>query len=202
MVFDIHKDTLYTLSKKDPRRLSAQTALYQALQVLVRLAAPVLAFTCEEAWSHMPASWKDGHSSVHHASWPKADPAWGDAELEEEFGLLFNVVRPVVTKQLEDARAAKVIGHPYDAEVTLAVHSKKLFKLLQKHEKSLAPLFVVSRVVLEPAAPQDGAALSAGEVKVEASKAEKCQRCWRRPGDVGKNKEHAGLCSRCVEAIK
>ncbi len=201
LVFDVHKDTLYTLSRRDPRRLSALTALYQVLQTLVRLGAPVLAFTCEEVWSAMPQAWKEV-PSVHQALWPEPGSRWRDPELEEDFGLLLDVVRPVVTKKLEEARAAKAVGHPYDAEVELSVHSKRLTRLLAKYEKELPGLFVVSKVELKPAAPQDGVALSPDEVAVKKSGQAKCGRCWRRPGDVGSRQEHPALCGRCADALK
>jgi isoleucyl-tRNA synthetase len=201
LAVDIHKDTLYTLARRDPARLSAQTALYRCLQVLVRSLAPILPFTCEEAWSAMPLAWREGAESVHLASWPAAQPGLADAILAEDFGLLFGSVRPVVTKQLEEERAAKRIGHPYDAEVALAPHSKALYKLLSRHEQSLAQYFVVSKVTLEPAAPQDGKELAPSEVRISVSPQPKCERCWRHIEDVGSHAGHPGLCGRCVQAI-
>jgi len=47
---------------------SARAALAEALSVLHRLLAPVLVYTCEEAWSW----WMEG--SVHTAEWPAATP--------------------------------------------------------------------------------------------------------------------------------
>jgi isoleucyl-tRNA synthetase len=201
LAVDIHKDTLYTLARKDPARLSAQTALYRALQVLVRCLAPILPFTCEEAWSAMPEVWHEGAESVHLAAWPEPQPGLRDEALAEDFRLLFGSVRPVVTKKLEDERAAKRIGHPYDAEVALSPHSKTLYKLLSRYEQSLAQYFVVSKVVLEPAAPQDGATLAPEEVRIIVSQQPKCERCWRHMEDAGSHAGHPGLCGRCVQAI-
>jgi isoleucyl-tRNA synthetase len=198
LVFDVHKDTLYTLAARDPKRLSAQTALHEVLQALLRLSAPVLVFTSEEAWSHLPASMRGGVESIHFSAWPKARPEWRHAELEEELGMLVDLVRPNVSKRLEEARAAKAIGHPYDAAITLSVRSKKIFRLLTKHAALLPQLFIVSGVAIGQAAPQDGLHMAADEVKVEASAHEKCPRCWRRPGDV----HGEGVCSRCEEALK
>jgi isoleucyl-tRNA synthetase len=201
LAFDMHKDTLYTLAVNDPARRSAQTVFYHALQALVRMFAPVLPFTCEEAWSHMPEAWRDGCASVHHSSWPLAQPGLRDAQVAEEFALLFGSVRPVVTKKLEEARAAKWIGHPYDAEVVLSPHSKQIYRLLAKHEAQLAAWFVVSKVALKPAAPQDGAVLAPEDVEIRVSEHTKCVRCWRHLEDVGKHASHLALCGRCVEAI-
>jgi isoleucyl-tRNA synthetase len=197
LVFDLHKDTLYTLAPSDLRRRSAQTALHEVLQALLRLSSPVLVFTAEEAFHSQPAAWADG-PSVHFSAWPKARPEWRDAELEEEFRLLLENVRSVVSKKLEEARGAKTIGHPYDAEVTLTPHSKKLKNLLQKYVDFLPQLFIVSKVHYAMAAPQDGLTLSPDEVTVTASAAHKCPRCWRRPGDIA---AEGGLCGRCADAL-
>jgi isoleucyl-tRNA synthetase len=196
-VFDIHKDTLYTLAPNDSRRLSAQTALYHCLQVITRLSAPVLAYTSEEVWEHMPASWKDAES-VHFSKWPVAGKDWKQADVEADFELIVNVLMPVVKKKLEEARTAKTIGHPYDAKVILKLHSKKLLQALSRHEAALAAYFIVSELVLERAAPQDGLQVGPDEVAVLASSHTKCARCWRRPGDV---KAEGGICGRCSEAL-
>ena len=196
LVFDIHKDTLYTLAPKDPRRLSAQTALWHCLDSLVRLCAPVLAFTAEEAWEHMEPAWRPGEAA-HSAPWPVARPEWRQPELEADFDTIFKVLMPVVKKKLEEARAAKVIGHPYDAKVALKIHSKKLLQVLVKYEALLPSLFIVSEIGLERAAPRDGLGVTPEEVEVLASSELKCARCWRRPGDV---KAEGEICQRCADA--
>jgi isoleucyl-tRNA synthetase len=198
LAFDVHKDTLYTLKAADPKRRSAQTAFHHVLQTLLRLIAPVLVFTAEEAWELLPASQKSG-PSVHFDRWPLASAAWRDAELEEDFKVLLELLRPQVTGQLEALRAAKTIGHPYDAAVELKVHSKKLLRVLNKHAAFLPALCIVSQVSVGNAAPQDGLSLTPEEVTVSATPAHKCARCWRRPGDV---KAEDGLCGRCEEALR
>ncbi|HTB21210.1 MAG TPA: isoleucine--tRNA ligase [bacterium] len=200
LAFDVHKDTLYTFAAGHPQRRSAQTAFHQVLQTLLRLAAPVLCFTADEAWERLPAGQRgpvEGEG-VHFSDWPLCEPARRDAGLEEDFRILIELVRPTVSKKLEEARAAKLIGHPYDAEVTLSVHSKKILRLLHQHKDFLPQLFVVSRVSLGNAAPQDGLVLGPDEVRVEPTQAIKCARCWRRPGDVV---EEGGVCGRCAGAL-
>jgi isoleucyl-tRNA synthetase len=198
LAFDVHKDTLYTLKASDPKRRSAQTAFHHVLQSLLRMLAPVLVFTAEEAWELLPASQKSG-PSIHFDTWPKNRPDWRDAEIEEDFKVLLELLRPQVTQQLEALRAAKTIGHPYDAAVELKVHSKKLLRILNKYAAFLPTLCIVSQVSVGNAAPQDGLSLTPEEVLVKPSEAHKCARCWRRPGDV---KSEEGLCGRCEEALR
>ena len=52
--FDIIKDRLYILAPRSEARRSAQTALYQIADSLVRLMSPILVFTSDEAWENMP----------------------------------------------------------------------------------------------------------------------------------------------------
>ncbi len=198
LAFDVHKDTLYTLAVNDPRRRSAQTVFHHVLQTLLRLSAPVLVFTAEEAWELLPASQRSGQS-VHFSAWPQARPEWRDAELEADFDLLLDKARPAVSKKLEEARARKEIGHPYDAKVILKVHSKKIFNALQRHQALLPMLFVVSELILDRDSPQDGTQVTLDEVLVSASAAHKCARCWRRPGDVA---TEGALCARCHDALR
>jgi len=196
-VFDAHKDTLYTLAAADPRRRSAQSALYEVLQALTRLCSPVLAFTSEEVWQNMPEAWRNA-PSVHFSEWPAAKPEWQEAELEADFSLLLDTLMPVAKKKLEEARAAKLIGHPYDAQLKLKLKSKKLRSAVNRHEALLPTLFIVSKISLEPAPFQDGVLVGADEVEVVASPDHKCARCWRRPGDVAAEGE---ICGRCKEAL-
>ena len=67
--FDILKDRLYTAAPKSKARRSAQTALYRLTHAMLRLAAPLLAFTCEEAWAVLPKSQGDP-DTIHVAHFP------------------------------------------------------------------------------------------------------------------------------------
>ena len=53
--FDILKDRLYTAPAGSVRRRAAQTTLYRIADALVRVLAPLLCFTADEVWTHLPA---------------------------------------------------------------------------------------------------------------------------------------------------
>ncbi len=113
---DILKDRLYTSGKDSPLRRSAQTVIHQVLDHLLRLMAPVLVFTTDEAWKLMPATKVE---SVHLSELPEPNADWVDDELEERFKMLLEI-KGEASKALEAARRDKTIGHPLDAKVIIA----------------------------------------------------------------------------------
>ncbi|MDP2105061.1 MAG: class I tRNA ligase family protein, partial [Desulfobulbaceae bacterium] len=115
---DIQKDRLYTAMPKAHERRAAQTVFYELVDGILRLMAPVLSFTAAEAWEHLPASERE--SDVAMAAFPVARPEWRQPELDKKWERLI-LVRRELTKALELARAAKVIGHSLEAHVTVAV---------------------------------------------------------------------------------
>ncbi|MGB3194262.1 MAG: isoleucine--tRNA ligase, partial [Phycisphaerae bacterium] len=79
---DVQKDVLYCDAADAPRRRSAQTAMAETADVLVRLLAPILVHTAEEAWEHLaPAAGGEREPSVHLARWPEVDADLLDEDL-------------------------------------------------------------------------------------------------------------------------
>ncbi len=76
---DILKDRLYTFKKGGVARRSAQTAMYEILQVLVKAIAPIVPFTAEEIWQYLPEN--DMVKSVHLAGWPEIKNKYIDDDL-------------------------------------------------------------------------------------------------------------------------
>src|SRR6185503_10154841 len=115
--FDVLKDRTYCSGKRWPERRAAQTVLYRLVRDLCRLLAPIISFTAEEAWRHLPG---EKARSVLLAGLPEADPAALSDSLEEEFQQL-QALRQVVNLALEQKRVAKEIGKATEADVTLSV---------------------------------------------------------------------------------
>jgi isoleucyl-tRNA synthetase len=198
LYFDILKDRLYTFSASSKGRRSAQTALYEILNALVRLMAPILSFTSEEVWKSLPSE-RDKVESVHLASFPEVRKDYMDESLNDRWDKIW-AVREVVTKALEDARKEKVIGLSLDAQVHLHV-PEKTFAFLQPYQEELKSIFIVSSVTLHPSS---GGAKDEKEERAEISRADgkKCERCWNYVMTVGAHPEHSTICHRCVEAIQ
>ncbi len=198
---DIIKDRLYCEPNGSLARRSAQMAIYTVLDSLVRMIAPILAFTSDEIWQAMPHDSSADPESVllndMHA--PRAEFVF-PSEKEEKWNALRRL-RNDVNKALELARAEKIIGKPLDAEVKLFVTAKEEFAKLEK--LPLAELFIVSKVdvVCGEGEGYEAVEFPGVKVKVEVCQAPKCVRCWVHSDTVGKNAEHPELCERCAKAV-
>ena len=186
LYFLIVKDRLYTAGASSPARRSGQTALYKVHYALVRLIAPLLAFTADEVWSHT-AKPAGSPASVHLALLPEpAELASGlpAARLAEWDQLM--EVRDVVLKALEEARQNKLIGTSLEARVRLQGYNG--------FEEDLPSVFIVSQVVLEP-----GDQLRA---TIEKADGVKCERCWKYSTAVGQDLEFPTVCDSCSAVLQ
>jgi isoleucyl-tRNA synthetase len=196
---DISKDGLYTLAAGSRERRSAQTALYVMADGLTRLLAPILSFTADELWRHVPG---EREASVHMALFPSVESldALADPALVERWDALV-ALREQVLAHIEPLRKSKQIGSSLQAKVIVSAASKEL-PLLEQYAKQLPMLFIVSEVEILPT-PSDLEA--AGEarprVTIERASGVKCERCWRIVPAVSSEPASAGLCDRCQGAL-
>jgi isoleucyl-tRNA synthetase len=196
---DILKDRMYTFKADSPERRSGQTAMFHLTTALLKIMAPILAITADEAWGYLKSGGKPG--SVHLEEWPGDDHRkWADASLDGKWSRLI-ALRETVLKKLEDKRAAGEIGSSLEAEVVLSPSEDSYKKLLTDNKNSLRYLFIVSRVELEDAAGASGAQEGPVGVLIRKAGGQKCQRCWNYSGMVGADKAHPTLCERCVKAV-
>ncbi|MCX7724160.1 MAG: isoleucine--tRNA ligase [Thermodesulfovibrio sp.] len=192
LYLDILKDRLYTFKSDSAERRAAQWVLYNIAESLIKLIAPILSFTAEEAWQHLPFK---KTKSVFLEKMPEKDERFLDEELHSRWEKLIQI-RDEVNKALEIKRQEKFIGNSLEAKVILYVNHKLKDFLLPYHD-FLPTLFIVSQVELKDLDSQDI------ELKVMVDKAEgdKCQRCWNYSPTVGKL-EIPDLCQRCYHVIK
>jgi isoleucyl-tRNA synthetase len=202
---DVIKDRLYCDAPDSFSRRAAQTVICEILLGLVRLIAPVLVHTAEEAWQHLPAELRD-EQSVHCSEWPTIEPNCLDEVVEEKWAV-FMYVRREVAKALELARSEKVIGSSNDAAITLFPDEEFYQILMQFEIPELEALFIVSGVeIAEPEAdaPKNSWEGLEGRIKVlvHEPKGAKCERCWRYSAFVGTSKQHPDLCQRCHQVVE
>jgi len=200
---DILKDRLYTSGTDSLLRRSAQTVIYNVLDHLLRLMAPILVFTTDEAWKLMPATLVE---SVHLAELPKVNNDWLDTELEKRFEMPLEV-KGEISKALEAARRDKTIGHPLDAKVIVAAtkFTDKDKRLLKNHEDDFKKMLIVSALEvtdsLEGEGVFDSEDIAGLKILVTKAEGEKCERCWHISQSVGKDATHPTLCKRCAEVL-
>ncbi|MEA1959957.1 MAG: isoleucine--tRNA ligase [Bacillota bacterium] len=200
--FDILKDKLYCENPNDPGRKAAQTVMYRTIKVLTIILAPILTFTSEEIWGYIRS--EEQPDSVQLVEWPEIDEKMCNPELEAKMDSLI-AMREVSSKALEEARNKKIIGHSLGAQITIFADDQKLSVL--REIGGLEKIFIVSKVILAPAAEHNTDSVSLDEmeglwVQVEAAPGEKCERCWTIDTSVGMNNEHPTLCSRCARAVQ
>jgi isoleucyl-tRNA synthetase len=198
---DIIKDRLYVFPPKSVARRSAQTAMNEILELLVRLMAPILSFTADEIWEYMNDEGRA--SSVHADLFIPLKEEYKDPELADRWDNIIKVRREV-TKALEVARRDKMIGHSLDASVTLGLPDKLLDKL-SPYKDQLRSLFIVSSVRMMPAKKVEGGLeseeISGLRVKVVPSDDSKCERCWVHDPTVGDDHQYTTICKRCLDAL-
>jgi isoleucyl-tRNA synthetase len=197
---DVLKDRLYVSPAEGPGRRSAQTAMYRILDALTRLIAPVLSFTAEEIWGFLPG---EREESVHLARFPRFDSSLLDAALDERYDKLL-AVRSDVSKALELARNAKLVGHSLDARVLLEAPAGPWKELLEDYREELAALFIVSQAELAEGLDEAvaGEEVPGLKIRIEKARGEKCERCWNYATTVGENSAHPTICHRCSAALE
>jgi isoleucyl-tRNA synthetase len=190
---DVSKDRLYTFAPRSRERRSAQTALYLIADGLTRLVAPILSFTADELWRHLPAA---DAESVHMALFPSMAglDALVDRALLDRWEKLTDV-RDRVLGHIEPLRKDKIIGSSLQARVVLSAHGDE-FALLASVAALLPMLFIVSEVELREARGEGDL-----RVVIERARGVKCERCWRYVPSVSDEPAGAGLCDRCQDAL-
>ncbi len=177
---DFTKDILYCSNASDHRRRQVQSVYWQACDILVKLWAPFLVYTCEEVWSFFN---DDSENSVHYTAFPETKTYANAEELKEAFGKLL-ALRNDVNKSLEDARNEKTIASAQEAEVTLHVTEPDQAFMEKMLNGEVAQWLIVSKV---------GFVTGEGKPEVKHATGTKCPRCW----NYSETPDENGLCPRC-----
>ena len=187
---DVLKDRLYTSAPNSLARRAAQTALYQITQGLLRVMAPFLSFTAEEAWR----VFQPGAETIFTETYLVYPEVPGAAALVEKWKLL-RQVRGEVTKALEEARVDNRIGSSLQAEIEVRAAGERY--------DALASLGDDLKFVMITSAARLIKVDQAGDesVLVETSRYLKCERCWHYREEIGSIAEHPTLCNRCFSNL-
>ncbi|OGB20996.1 MAG: isoleucine--tRNA ligase, partial [Burkholderiales bacterium RIFCSPHIGHO2_02_FULL_66_10] len=184
---DVLKDRLYTTAPKSLARRSAQTALHQITNAMLRWMAPFLSFTAEEAWGHFAGGKSQG--SIFFETFSPL-PSANEALLAKWNRI--RAIRDVANKAIEDLRTAGQVGASLQATLVITAGADDA-ALLRSLGDDLKFVTITSAATVV-----DGAEL---QVAVAPSAAQKCERCWHYRDDVGADTAHPRLCGRCVSNL-
>jgi isoleucyl-tRNA synthetase len=208
---DMVKGRLYTYGANSSERRSVQTAMYEILNVLVRLIAPMLVFTSEEIWQVMPKG-KQGplFLSVHLLDWPQKNTLFSQDDIPKEKNIDAKLkiaieLIPDIAKALEDKRSGGAIGSSFDAKINLLTNDEKRYKYLESLKDELPEIFKVScvNIIKGSGDPSLMRSNSDADIAIEVGKADgrKCVRCWNYSLAVGSDLNHPLICNNCLRAI-
>lgn len=200
LYLDVLKDRLYTFAENSRERRAAQTALAHILDDLLRLLAPVLVYTTDEAWQCLPRHLRVAES-VHLTQFPSVEKEYIlPSAVLNEWEILLRV-RAVASKQLEEARRAEMIGSSLQAALKLTPGDDETGRVLDKYAGQLADLFIVSHTRIAPVS--EAASETEEKILVDVSLApgSKCTRCWHVRESVGSVPGHPAICTVCARQL-
>ncbi len=197
---DVIKDRLYVSAKTDPLRRAAQSTLFDILVQLTKLFTPILCYTAQEIWQHIPAfAGKQPYVAMEDMVLKDYEKENGASKAKWDKLI---AIRDDVKKALEEARAQKQIGSSLDAQVVLHANGD-LYHFAKENGTLLTELCIVSALAVQNT-PAEGALKGEVEglgVLVKPAEGEKCERCWMYTEDQGSVADHPTLCKRCGEIM-
>ncbi|MEW6009432.1 MAG: isoleucine--tRNA ligase [Candidatus Omnitrophota bacterium] len=193
---DMVKGRLYTYSRDSLARRAAQTVIYSILDCLLRLISPILVFTAEEIWQHLPKRKEEENClSAHLLNWPRPPPisSLDVKQIKEDMAPIIGLI-PTLSKALEEKRTTGLIGSSFDAKINILTNDEIHYKYLESLKEDLTEVFKVSTVNIER-----GGNLTIGVTKADGKK---CSRCWNYSLEVGSDSRYPEICEKCIQALK
>ncbi|MFG1278635.1 isoleucine--tRNA ligase [Xanthobacter autotrophicus] len=198
--FDIRKDALYCDPLSSVTRRACLTVLDAVFARLITWLAPILPFTCEEAYI---ARTGDEEGSVHLLGFPDTPADWRDDALADQWRRV-RLIRRVVLGALEVERAAKRMGSSLEAAPEVYVSDSALADALDGLD--LAEITITSAATLiRSEGPADAFRLpDVPGVAVVPVRAEgkKCARSWKISAEVGTDPQFPDVTPRDADALR
>jgi isoleucyl-tRNA synthetase len=201
---DILKDRLYVSGQDSPERRSAQTALFHILLMLVQDMAPILSFTAEEVYQHLPQETRDSSPTVFGFSWT----AIQESPVSDEEKALWDqicLIRQEVTKAIEPKRKQGIVGHSLDVALSLYL-DQDLYSKVNSVAPSLREIFILSQVKVLPGdqAPEDifvSETVPGLKIGISHAGGQKCPRCWVF-SEALEQADPEEVCPRCSAVLE
>ncbi|MBY0268982.1 MAG: isoleucine--tRNA ligase [Burkholderiales bacterium] len=187
---DILKDRLYTTGADSRPRRAAQNALWHITHALLKMMAPVLSFTAEEAWQVLRNA---PEGSIFEEEWHVFPGLPLDSGVRDAWGNI-RQVRELANKKIEELRAQGAVGSSLQAELEISA-SDRTYESLTRLGDDLRFVFITSSAKVRE---QQGSTVL---IQVNPSAHPKCERCWHYRADVGHDTQHPDLCGRCTSNL-
>jgi len=188
---DVLKDRLYTTAADSKARRSAQTALWHIANSLLKLLAPILSFTAEEAWKCFQTG--PDPLTIFTETWHPY-PEMTDAPALMKKWTRLREIRAEAMRRIEEVRATGQIGSSLAAEIDVYADGPDL-ELLRSLGDDLRFVLIVSRATAHASVD------NALRIDVQPAAAAKCERCWHHRADVGADPQHPTICGRCSDNL-
>ena len=198
--FDIIKDRQYTCQQKSQARLSVQTALYHIANAMVRWISPILSFTAEEVWQHMPDK---PQKSIFLQEYYTGFSSFKFLASDYTFDEVRSKINPHIRREIENLRSKKIIGSSLEVDIDFFCNNY-WYELLYYFGQELKFLFITSSARLNKLKCKSNNSFTIDKglsFVVSKSSDEKCVRCWHYNKTVGTHKQHEQLCARCYENV-
>ncbi len=201
--FDIRKDSLYCDAADSIRRRSARTVMHHVFTCLTHWLAPVLCFTCEEAWGAY-----GNKDSIHLQELPGIPAEWQNDQLSAKWDFI-RTVRGVVTSAIEIERKAGRVGSSLQAAPTIHVEKGASDSVISLDDVTWEEICIVSQAKIDAYTNPESIPQSAFRIEdlknvavsFAMAEGEKCDRCWRILPEVGTAAPGHALCKRCADTV-
>lgn len=184
--FDYVKDSLYCDEKNSERRITIQSVLYLIIENYIKVLAPIIPHTCEEAYAFLNK--KNKEKSVHFEEW-KLYKLPSSNKIDIIKWNNFFSLKDLIYSEVEKARTNKVISNISEAFVSISSTSKLPFS-----KESMQQYLGIAKIELLPKTK------GTDSVKIKNSKFLRCDRCWNNfeklSKAVGEN-----ICNRCYSVL-
>src|SRR5579859_4323443 len=198
--FDIRKDTLYCDPPSSVARKAALTTIDILCDAILKWLAPILSFTCDEAWGMYKPNDKP---SVHLTLFPDGFEKFRNDDLASKWETVRDV-RRVVTGALELERAAKKIGSSLEASPVIHVADRRMLATL--FDVDLAEICITSSCEVQEGEAPGGAFrldnVPGVAVVIEKAQGIKCARSWKILPTVGEDREYPDVSPRDARALR
>jgi isoleucyl-tRNA synthetase len=185
------KDILYCNKPDSVERKTAQAVIFKLLKETVLLLAPILSFTTEEVWEHLP-EFEGKEESVHLHLFPEIEPLYQEKVDNDKWDNIITL-RDRILKEIEEARNAKIIGDSLEAEIDLEFPEEQ-YKLLAENRELFKEIMVISGLNVKQAEQE--------RITVRKSVGNKCPRCWNWFNEDTSHNTYPELCPRCAQVAK